>query len=88
MPLAPVDQVALARDLDAAQKRLGAAAWERAWAEGLALSSEEAIALALADTEKTVGSHVDHIMNKLDLRSRTRIAVWATQHGLGPSRPD
>jgi serine/threonine-protein kinase PknK len=126
VPLAPVDQAALARDLDAAQKRLGAAAW----AEGLALSSEEAIALALADhdppadaareagsdrlsprerevsrliaqgltnrqiaralaiTEKTVGSHVDHIMTKLDLRSRTRIAVWATQHGLGPSRPD
>jgi DNA-binding NarL/FixJ family response regulator len=26
-------------------------------------------------------------MTKLDLRSRTRIAVWATQHGLGPSRP-
>jgi DNA-binding CsgD family transcriptional regulator len=46
------------------------------------------IARALAITEKTVGSHVDHIMTKLDLRSRTRIAVWATQHGLGPSRPD
>jgi DNA-binding NarL/FixJ family response regulator len=44
------------------------------------------IARALAITEKTVGSHVDHIMTKLDLRSRTRIAVWATQHGLGPSR--
>lgn len=46
------------------------------------------IARALAVTEKTVGSHVDHIMTKLDLRSRTRIAVWATQHGLGPPRPD
>jgi DNA-binding NarL/FixJ family response regulator len=45
------------------------------------------IARAMAITEKTVGSHVDHIMTKLDLRSRTRIAVWATQHGLGPSRP-
>ena len=45
------------------------------------------IARALAITEKTVCSHVDHIMTKLDLRSRTRIAVWATQHGLGPSRP-
>ena len=39
-------------------------------------------------SEKTVGSHVDHIMTKLDLRSRTRIAVWAVQHGLSPSHPD
>jgi non-specific serine/threonine protein kinase len=131
VPLAPVDQAALARDLDAARGRLGAAAWERAWAEGLALSGEEAVALALAGddpsadgaagepgadrlsprerevsrlivqgltnrqiaralaiTEKTVASHVDHIMTKLDLRSRTRIAVWASQHGLGPARLD
>jgi hypothetical protein len=28
------------------------------------------------------------IMAKLRLRSRTRIAVWAVQHGLSPSRPD
>jgi predicted ATPase len=34
VPLAPVDQAALARDLDAARKGLGAAAWERAWARG------------------------------------------------------
>jgi predicted ATPase/DNA-binding CsgD family transcriptional regulator len=130
VPLAPVDQAALARDLDATRERLGAAAWERAWAEGLALSAEAAVALALAGSdrpadaaagdagadrlsprerevsrliaqgltnrqiaralaiaEKTVGSHVDHIMTKLDLRSRTRIAVWATQHGLGPPDP-
>lgn len=131
MPLAPVDQAASARDLDATRERLGAAGWERTWAEGLALSPDEAIALALTDndappadaasgeagldrlsprerevsrliaqgltnrqiaralaiTEKTVGSHVDHMMTKLALRSRTRIAVWATQHGLGPSRP-
>ena len=46
------------------------------------------ISRALSISEKTVGSHVDHIMTKLDLRSRTRIAVWATQHGLGPSPPD
>jgi non-specific serine/threonine protein kinase len=130
VPLAPVDQAVFARDLDVTRERLGAAAWKRAWAEGLALSADEAIALALTDdappadaagteagldrlsprerevsrliaqgltnrqiaralaiTEKTVGSHVDHVMTKLDLRSRTRIAVWATQHGLGPSRP-
>jgi predicted ATPase/DNA-binding CsgD family transcriptional regulator len=131
VPLAPVDQAMFVRDRDATRERLGAPAWERAWGEGLALSADEAIALALTDedappadaapveagsdrlspreqevsrliaegltnrqiaralaiTEKTVASHVDHIMTKLDLRSRTRIAVWATHHGLGPSRP-
>jgi DNA-binding NarL/FixJ family response regulator len=46
------------------------------------------ISRALSISEKTVGSHVDHIMTKLDLRSRTRIAVWASQHGLGPSQSD
>jgi non-specific serine/threonine protein kinase len=134
VPLAPVDQVALHRDLEATRARLGAPAWEQAWAAGAALSTEDAISLALADddppagtagptggeagpgrlsprerqvsqliaqgltnrqiaralsiSEKTVGSHVDHIMTKLDLRSRTRIAVWAIQHGLGPSQAD
>jgi DNA-binding NarL/FixJ family response regulator len=29
-----------------------------------------------------VANHVDHIMTKLDLRTRTRIAVWAVEHGL------
>lgn len=46
------------------------------------------ISRALSISEKTVGSHVDHIMTKLGLRSRTRIAVWAVQHGLRPSGPD
>ena len=39
VPLAPVDQAAFARDLDAVRERLGAAAWDAAWAEGPALSS-------------------------------------------------
>jgi DNA-binding NarL/FixJ family response regulator len=46
------------------------------------------ISRALSISEKTVGSHVDHIMTKLGLRSRTRIAVWAIQQGLGPSPAD
>ena len=54
-------------------------------AEGL---TNREISRALAISEKTVGSHVDHIMTKLDLRSRTRIAVWAVQHGLGTSGTD
>ena len=40
------------------------------------------IARSLSITEKTVGSHVDHIMTKLGLRSRTLIALWAVEHGL------
>ncbi|HEV7654432.1 MAG TPA: tetratricopeptide repeat protein [Mycobacteriales bacterium] len=51
------------------------------------LSNRE-ISAALIITEKTVGSHVEHIMTKLGLRSRTRIAVWAIEHGMGGSKSD
>ena len=51
------------------------------------LSNRE-ISAALVITEKTVGSHVEHIMTKLGLRSRTRIAVWAVEHGMGSSNSD
>jgi predicted ATPase/DNA-binding CsgD family transcriptional regulator len=50
------------------------------------LSNRE-ISAALVIAEKTVGSHVDHIMTKLGLRTRTRVAVWAIEHGVGIS-PD
>ena len=43
------------------------------------------ICQALSISERTVGSHVDHIMTKLGLRSRTRIAVWAVEHGMAPT---
>jgi len=52
-------------------------------AEGL---TNRQICQALSISERTVGSHVDHIMTKLNARSRTRIAVWAIQHGLGTPR--
>ena len=45
------------------------------------------ISAALVIAEKTVGSHVEHIMTKLGLRSRTRVAVWAIERGIGNS-PD
>jgi predicted ATPase/DNA-binding CsgD family transcriptional regulator len=47
------------------------------------------ISRRLSISEKTVGSHIDHIMTKLGLRSRTRIAVWAHERGLtvGPRQP-
>ena len=134
VPLAPADHAALTRDLAATREQLGIPAWERACATGRALSTEDAVALALLDdpttvaatvatsavdprhresvstrlsrrerevtalvarglsnreiaaalniAEKTVANHVDHIMTKLDLRTRTRIAVWAVEHGL------
>jgi non-specific serine/threonine protein kinase len=43
------------------------------------------ISRSLSISEKTVGSHIAHIMAKLTVRSRTEIAVWAVGHGLGPS---
>jgi DNA-binding CsgD family transcriptional regulator/tetratricopeptide (TPR) repeat protein len=50
-------------------------------AEGL---TNRQICHALSISERTVGSHIEHIMTKLNARSRTRIAVWAIEHGLGP----
>jgi DNA-binding CsgD family transcriptional regulator/tetratricopeptide (TPR) repeat protein len=35
------------------------------------------IGVELKISEKTVASHIAHIMNKLDMRSRAQIAVWA-----------
>jgi non-specific serine/threonine protein kinase len=51
------------------------------------LSNRE-ISATLVIAEKTVANHVEHIMTKLGLRSRTRIAVWAIQHGLGRGTVD
>ena len=42
------------------------------------------VAAALVVSPATVRSHVEHILIKLDLRSRAQVAVWATQHGLLP----
>ncbi len=45
------------------------------------LSNRE-IAAALVITEKTAANHIEHIMAKLELRSRAQIAVWAVRHGV------
>jgi non-specific serine/threonine protein kinase len=37
----------------------------------------------LGISEKTAANHLDHIMTKLDLRSRTQVAVWVVKRGLG-----
>ena len=135
IPLSPVDQLTLAQDMDAVRARLGTSAWEAAWATGSALSTDEAVQLAVVDgngpplaaaaeagaspvgvgssalsprelevvqllargltnreiasalaiSEKTVGTHIDHIMTKVGLRSRTLIALWAVEGGLKDS---
>jgi DNA-binding NarL/FixJ family response regulator len=51
-------------------------------AQGL---SNREIAARLVITEKTAANHVEHIMAKLNLRSRAQIAVWAVRHGLAPA---
>ncbi len=114
----------------AAQAGLGESAFAAAWAEGRAMTLEQAIDIALlpdadrvpatasalprarddadpltprerevavliADgktnreiaallviAERTADTHVQHILNKLGVRSRAQIAAWAVDHGL------
>ena len=40
------------------------------------------IATKLFIAERTAEGHVERIRNKLDVRSRTEVAVWAARHGL------
>lgn len=48
-------------------------------AEGL---SNEEIAERLSVTPGTAANHIEHILDRLRLRSRTQIAVWAVERGL------
>ncbi|MGH3826302.1 MAG: response regulator transcription factor [Pseudonocardiaceae bacterium] len=43
------------------------------------------IAARLFVSERTVESHVDHILTKLGLSSRTQVVAWAGDLGLHPS---
>ncbi len=43
--------------------------------------SNRQIGAALGISEKTAANHVEHIMTKLDLRSRAQIAAWAVRQG-------
>jgi DNA-binding NarL/FixJ family response regulator len=45
------------------------------------------IADRLFISERTAEGHVEHIRNKLNVRSRTEVATWATQRGLDPGGP-
>src|SRR4051794_6701029 len=48
-------------------------------AEGL---SNAAIAERLILSEGTVANHIEHILRRLGLQSRTQVAVWAVERGL------
>jgi tetratricopeptide (TPR) repeat protein len=50
-PLEPTEQEEQARDAASARERLGEADWAAAWAEGRAMTQEQAIAYALEDAE-------------------------------------
>ncbi len=45
--------------------------------------SNREIAMALTITSRTAAAHVEHILRKLNLTSRTQIALWASTHALG-----
>ncbi|HJQ30342.1 MAG TPA: LuxR C-terminal-related transcriptional regulator, partial [Rubrobacter sp.] len=130
--LSPVEQRVHKPYVEAARQELGEVAWEEAWAEGKAMTVEEAEEYALAErevrarprrvpkyiqasrqpedgltgrqqevahlvargltnrqiaseltiSENTVANHVASIARKLDVPSRSRIAVWVTQREL------
>jgi DNA-binding CsgD family transcriptional regulator len=44
--------------------------------------SNRHIAEQLVITERTVASHIEHILNKLGFASRHQVGAWATEHGL------
>jgi DNA-binding NarL/FixJ family response regulator len=48
-------------------------------AEGL---NNEEIAERLGITQGTAANHIEHMLDRLGLRSRTQIAVWAVERGL------
>jgi len=45
------------------------------------------IAAALVISERTVGTHVEHILAKLGVASRAQIAVWTVEHGVARVAP-
>jgi non-specific serine/threonine protein kinase len=59
---------------------------EREVAELVALGrSNREIATSLVVTVRTIETHLENAFRKLGVQSRAELAVWAVQHGLGPS---
>jgi DNA-binding NarL/FixJ family response regulator len=50
--------------------------------------SNREIATRLVVAERTAEGHVQSILNKLGVSSRTQIAVWAVEHGMGTAPVD
>lgn len=76
---------AVSRDPDALTSR------EREVAALLARGlTNRVIAAALVIAESTAAHHVEHIRDKLGVRSRAQIAAWAVEHSLlsAPAEPD
>lgn len=48
--------------------------------------SNRDIAERLVVSERTAENHVQHVLNRLGLRSRAQVAAWAVQHGLAHVR--
>lgn len=46
--------------------------------------SNRQIGEALVITERTVAAHIEHILDKLGVSSRTQIALWAAKHVIQP----
>ena len=46
------------------------------------------IAEQLVIAPRTADTHIGNVLTKLDLHTRTELAVWAVEHGLTASRPD
>ena len=46
------------------------------------------IAAELVISERTVGTHVEHILAKLGVASRAQIAVWAVERGVARVAPN
>jgi len=66
-----------------AQQVAGLSPREREVAALLALGlSNRQIAQRLVVTERTVGAHIEHILDKLGFASRHQVGAWADEHGL------
>jgi DNA-binding NarL/FixJ family response regulator len=46
------------------------------------------IAKRLTVTERAAAAHIEHILDRLGVRSRAQIAVWASEHGLLATHPN
>lgn len=77
---------AVAIDLDSPPRARGNAGLTRRECEVAVLVAQgltnRQIAESLTIAERTVGTHVEHIMAKLDCHSRAQIAAWMAEHGL------